>query len=116
MKDEGTVAEIDSTLPEPLLNPEQLCGPFIDDAKLPRYTVNHAEVVALESELKELRKKLHLMRSSALTSKCRVQLPFAVAAYGFDMFVIPYETKNQNCRQAMFYFYASLRWKKSTII
>ncbi len=80
MKDEGTVAEIDSTLPEPLLNPEQLCGPFIDDAKLPRYTVNHAEVVALESEVKELRKKftfneimctnVEMSRSTSICSSC----------------------------------------------
>ena len=60
--------QIDVLWPAAILNTETLLNNFILDKDMPHYTSDHAEVIALEKNLKDMRRKIGCTRPDPLKS------------------------------------------------
>lgn len=86
---DGEAFEIKATWPEALLVPETLLDPFIKGSDYPNDTIDHAELLALETSLKNFRTEINAKLSEPINSICRVQLPFPVESNEVESIVLP---------------------------
>lgn len=76
----GTVLQVEVKWPEELCYPEKLCAPFVLDVEQTEHTAQNPEIVALEKNLKALRKEVGKLRNEVLTSIAQIPLPFPVVS------------------------------------
>lgn len=93
VSDDGSAIIVEVTWPDALLDPEHLLSVFINSDTYPSYTVDHAEVLSLETTLKQFRTSIGAKRSDPIKSKCRIQLPFQAESSDIESVVIPCKSK-----------------------
>lgn len=100
LSEEGTALFIEVAWPDALMNQENLLSGFITDESCSHYTIDHAEVLSPDTNLKEFCTSIGAKRSEPIKTTSNIRFPYPVENSDFELILIPCKSKNTSSPEA----------------